>query len=61
MLNLMEACLASGSYWSGRLLGLLVAVSKECCQAFPRKALRPQLIAGGRLLWPASESHTSVV
>ena len=47
MLTLMEACMASGSYWSGRLLGLLVAVSKECCQAFPGKALQLQLSSGG--------------
>ena len=57
MLNLMEACMASGSYWSGHLLGLLVAMSKECCRAFPVKALPLQLSSGGPLLWPASEIH----
>ena len=56
MLSLMEACMASGSYWSGRLLGLLVAVSRECCRAFPGKALRLQLSSGGRLLWPALDN-----
>ena len=61
MLNLMEACMAKGSYWSGRLLGLLVAESKECCQAFPGKVLRLQLSSGGRLVWPASWSCISIV
>ena len=61
MFNLMEACMATGSYWSGRLLGLLVAVSEKCCQAFPGQALRLQLSSGGRLLWPASECCTSAV
>ena len=60
MLNLMEACMANGSYWCGRLLGLLVAMSKECCRAFPVKALQLQLSSGDRLLWPASENFVLV-